>query len=108
MVGISIDSAQFANYYKPKAGTARALSAVAQQGGSSSAKWRLNYIAAFGLLQEGSQAWDAGALADLLSRMGVASGADLGAVGYDGLRRIAELLKPAAAHAAFSFTGHHF
>jgi TPR repeat protein len=97
--GVPRDEAEAIRLYK---------AAVAQQGGSSSAKWRLNYIAAFGLLQEGSQAWDAGALADLLSRMGVASGADLGAVGYDGLRRIAELLKPAAAHAAFSFTGHHF
>jgi TPR repeat protein len=72
------------------------------------AKHRLGYIAAFGMLQDGSQARDAGALADMLSRLRVKCGADLGGVGYDNLESIAKLLKPAAAHAAFSFTGYHF
>jgi TPR repeat protein len=72
------------------------------------AEYRLSYIAAFGILQDGSQVRDAGAVADMLSRLGVKCGADLLRVGYDNVESIAKLLKPAAARAAFSFTGMRF
>lgn len=80
--------------------------AIAQER-HSPANHRLGYIAAFRILQDGSQVLDAGALADLLGRLGVKCAADLARkkLDYDGLKGIAKLLKPAAAHAAFSFTG---
>ena len=88
----------------------RLYKAAIAQDRHSAAKHRLGYIAAFSILQDGSQALDKAALADTLARLGVTSGADLAGkkLDYDGLKCIAKLLKPAAAHAAFSFTGHHF
>ena len=82
----------------------RRQAAVAQDR-DSSAKHRLGYIAAFGILQDGSQALDAAAVADMLQRLGVKCGADLAKKSdYNVIQSIAKLLKPAAAHAAFSFT----
>jgi len=97
--GVERDEAEAIRLYK---------AAVAQDR-DSSAKYRLGYIAAFGILQDGSQALDAAAVADMLQRLGVKCGADLaGKSDYNVIQSIAKLLKPAAAHAAFSFTGHHF
>ena len=88
----------------------RLYKAAIAQDRHSAAKHRLGYIAAFSILQDGSQVLDAGALADMLGRLGVKCAADLASkkLDYEGLKGIAKLLKPAAAHAAFSFTGHHF
>jgi TPR repeat protein len=88
----------------------RLYKAAIAQHRHSAANHRLGYIAAFSILQDGSQVLDAGALADMLGRLGVKCAADLARknLDYNGLKGIAKLLKPAAAHAAFSFTGHQF
>ena len=96
--GVERDEAEAIRWYK--------AALVHEEGGG--AKHRLDHIAAFGILQDGSQARDAGALADMLSRLGVKCGADLNHVGYDDIHSIAKLLKPEAARAAFSFAGYHF